>query len=183
MWVCSAHPFSYSYSKIITIISTGDLIKQPTTTPFTMRIAVGLILLQEDKVLLLKRHSTGWANGYHAVVAGCLDGDETLTQAIIREAKEEANITLKPEWLSLGTVIHSQITGRSFKEVIDFFFVCTTWEGDIINTEPHKHSDLRFYPLDDLPDSLLDYVKKALELSLKKVPYCEYGWNEQIEIY
>jgi len=150
--------------------------------PYTLTAAVGLILFKDDKVLLLKRHGTGWANGYHSVVAGCVEDNESLTQALIRESYEEAGITIKPEWLSLGCIMHTKIIGRGTEKVIDIFFVCRKWENDILNKEPHKHEDLKFYPLNSLPKTLIPYVRDAIEYSLNGISYGESGWDTSIEI-
>lgn len=56
--------------------------------------SVYLILLKDNKILLLRRYNTGFRDGEYSFVAGHLDGNETLRQAMIREAKEEANIEL-----------------------------------------------------------------------------------------
>lgn len=66
---------------------------------FKLKVGVFLILLQNDHVLLSRRYNTGIADGLHVVPMGGLEEGETATQAIIREAKEEVNITLKPETL------------------------------------------------------------------------------------
>lgn len=144
--------------------------------PFTMIVAVQLILLDDDKVLLLRRHGTGWANGFYALVAGCLDGNESATQGIIREAYEEANLIIKPEWLEIGCVLHSYIPGRRTDETIDIFFIARQWEGSLHNNEPHKHDDLRFFSLNDLPHPLLPLCQAGLDSALSGIRYAEIGW-------
>lgn len=144
---------------------------------------VNLILLKENQVLLLKRHGTRWANGYYALVAGCVENHESIMQAMIREAHEEANIRLKPEWLTFGCVIDAQIVGRGNGHTcVDFYFIARQWEGDIANNEPHKHEDLRFFPLDNLPEQLLPFVKDAIIQGLDGTRYGEVGWEKTIEI-
>ncbi len=56
--------------------------------------AVYLILIKENKVLLLKRANTGYEDGNYSLVAGHMDGNETIKQAMIREATEEAGIVM-----------------------------------------------------------------------------------------
>ncbi|GAK14365.1 NUDIX domain-containing protein [Geomicrobium sp. JCM 19039] len=55
---------------------------------FKMVVAVHLFLLKDDHVLLLRRYNTGYEDGKFSVVAGHLDGDERVKEAIAREAKE-----------------------------------------------------------------------------------------------
>ncbi len=154
-----------------------------TFTNQTKIATVSLILLKENQVLLLRRHGTRWANGYYALVAGCVDPNESITHAMIREAREEANIILKPEWLTFGCVTDAAIVGRgNGYTCIDFYFIAHQWEGEIANAEPHKHEDLRFFPLDDLPKELLPFVKEAIFHSLEGKRYAEVGWDNHIEI-
>jgi 8-oxo-dGTP diphosphatase len=142
---------------------------------------VSLILLKDDLVLLLKRHSTGWADGYFAPVAGCVDDNESIVDAIIREAHEEANITVRPEWLTFGCVMDAHIIGRG-SDCIDFYFIATRWEGEITNNEPHKHKDLGFFPLTNLPEETLPFVKVAIALALQGTRFGEIGWKSPVEI-
>ena len=144
---------------------------------FKMLVTVALILLDDkNRVLLLKRTGTGWSDGYYSLVAGCVDGDEPVTQALIREAHEEANLLIKPEWLTFGSVIHSKVPNRRIVEAIDFFFIAKRWENEIVNNEPHKHSDLGFYPLDNLPGPILPFIEFGLKQALAGNKFGEFGW-------
>ena len=59
-------------------------------------VAVHIFLLRENSVLLLRRAHTGYGDGNYSVVAGHLDGGESVTQAAVREAKEEVGVDLRP---------------------------------------------------------------------------------------
>ncbi|HIE41446.1 MAG TPA: NUDIX domain-containing protein, partial [Candidatus Aenigmarchaeota archaeon] len=62
---------------------------------------VYLVLIKDNKILLSRRFNTGFHDGEYSFPAGHLDGNETLIQAMVREAKEEIGIELKPEDLKL----------------------------------------------------------------------------------
>ena len=79
-----------------------------------------LILIKDDKILLLKRCNTGFEDGNYSFIAGHLDGDETFKQAMVREAKEEAGISLDPDKLEIINVMHRSKKGNDF-ERIDIF--------------------------------------------------------------
>ena len=66
----------------------------PMEERFKLIPAVYLLLRQDDKILLLRRANTGYQDGNYSLIAGHLDGDELATEGIIREAKEEAGITI-----------------------------------------------------------------------------------------
>ena len=55
-----------------------------STTRFTLRSAVYLLLIKENQILLLRRFNTGWQDGKYSVPAGHLDGGETVKQAMVQ---------------------------------------------------------------------------------------------------
>jgi len=138
-------------------------------------VAVHLFLLQEQKVLLLQRANTGYEDGNYSVVAGHLDGGETVTQAAIREAKEEVGIILHPTDLRVVGVMHRASTD----ERIDFFLVASTWAGMLSNQEPHKCSELLWCALDALPVNTVPYVRSALGNFRNGVWFAEFGWPDR----
>ena len=49
-----------------------------------------LVLIDNSKILLSKRHNTGFMDGYYSFVAGHVEKGESYSGTIIREAFEEA---------------------------------------------------------------------------------------------
>jgi 8-oxo-dGTP pyrophosphatase MutT (NUDIX family) len=141
---------------------------------FTLRSAVYLIPQKENQILLLRRYNTGWMDGKYSLISGHIDGNETVSDAMIREAKEEAGITVRKKSLTPAHVLHRK---SSDSEYIDFFFVTQSWEGNPIIAEPDKCDDLSWCNLDNLPDNLLPHVKSALENYKKNIPFSENGWE------
>ena len=85
-------------------------------------VSAQLFLIEGDEILLLRRYNTGYEDGKYSVVAGHIDGNESVAEAMIREAKEEADITIAKEDLQTIHVMHrKKIRG----EYIDFFFFAT----------------------------------------------------------
>lgn len=140
---------------------------------FRMIAEVHVLFYRDDQVLLLRRHRTGWHDGDYSVVAGHVDGGETLRQAACREAREEAGMLLRPEQLAFVRVVHR----RSDSERLSFFFVARDWTGEPVNAEPHKCDDLSFFPLDDLPPNMVPYVREALAAVRAGSAYGEWGWD------
>lgn len=139
----------------------------------TLRAAVYLILIKENKILLLRRFNTGWKDRNYSLIAGHLDGNETVTQAMVREAKEEGGITINQEDLSVIHVMHRM----SDVEYIDFFLVAKKWVGEPEITEPDKCDDMQWFPLDNLAENILPHVKKAIENYKNNILFSESDWG------
>jgi 8-oxo-dGTP diphosphatase len=105
------------------------LIESMSTERFRAVVAVHLLLLRGEEVLLLRRANTGYEDGNYSVVAGHLDGNETATAAMIREAAEEAGIVVAPTDLRFVHVMHRKETAEA-NERIDLFFAATRWQGE-----------------------------------------------------
>lgn len=135
--------------------------------------AVHLFLLRDDKVLLSRRFNTGYEDGNYSVVAGHLDGDEEVKAAMIREAREEVGIELKCEDMEVVGVMHR----KSQEERVDFFLTATRWSGDLRNCEPEKCDDLAWCGLDDLPENMVPYVRRALENYRAGRWFDSFGWE------
>ena len=143
------------------------------TTRCQMTVAAYLLLLRDDKVLLLRRYNTGYEDGNYSIIAGHLDGGETVQQAICREALEEGGLTLKPSDIEIVHVMHRK--GEEGRERIDYFCVAKNWSGEPTNCEPHKCDDLSWFPLGELPMNTIPYIQEAIRCFQEKIPFSSYG--------
>ena len=132
-----------------------------------------LILIRDERILLLRRANTGYEDGNFSVVAGHIEAGETAREATCREAQEEAGITLSVDQLSLFHVVH-KFAGS---ERIGFFFAASAWDGVIRNMEPTKCDLLDWFPLHDLPGNMVAYVRHAIDLGRRGIMYSESGWQ------
>lgn len=73
---------------------------------FTAPVTIHLFFVKDESILLLRRYNTGYEDGNYSVVAGHLDGGETVKEAAIREAKEEAGIDITEEKVQIVSVMH-----------------------------------------------------------------------------
>lgn len=139
-------------------------------------VAVYAIIIKNGKILLSLRENTGFMDGWYSLVAGHVEADETVDEAMLREAKEEANIVVKS--MKLGTVMFRKgIDGRD--DYMDFFFIIDDYEGDIINKEPQKCGELKFFNITNMPNNVLNYVSKAVDNTLKGIPYDNFIFEEK----
>ncbi len=142
---------------------------------FKIVTASYLMLIRDDKILLSRRFNTGYEDGNYSLPAGHVDEGETLAGTLVREAKEEIDITLDRSGLELKHVMHRGATNLE-GEYISFFFVAKKWQGEPKIMEPHKCDDLKWFLLNDLPVNLIPYVRVAIESALANNSYSEFGW-------
>jgi 8-oxo-dGTP diphosphatase len=50
------------------------------------------------------------------------------------------------------------------------------WTGEPINLEPHKHSELGWFEIDNLPHNIYELNLLALQDIQKGIFHSEYGW-------
>ncbi len=133
-----------------------------------------IVPIRNNKVLLHRRYNTGFQDGKYGFVAGHVESGETFIDGIIRETKEEAGIVLSADNLEMVHVMHRRTRDD---ERVDVFFKVTEWEGEPQNMEPHKCDDMRWFPINALPNNMVNYMTAAFESIQKGVIYSEYGWE------
>jgi ADP-ribose pyrophosphatase YjhB (NUDIX family) len=138
---------------------------------------VYLVLVKENKILLSRRYNTGFQDGLYSFPAGHLGGDEeTVSQAVIREAKEEIDVEIDSADLELVHVMHRKQMEPTNERRINFFFTAKRWRGEPRIMEPDKCDDLQWFEMDRLPDNTIPYVRQAIGCLRKNVKYSEYGF-------
>jgi len=138
-----------------------------------------ILLKKGNEILMHKRQNSGYMDGYYSFVAGHIEACEGSAECIIREAEEEAGIKMKKEDMRLAHVLYRPIPSG---ERIDFFYICEKWEGEIINCEKEKCSDLRFFPMDNLPENTIPYLKSVIEKISKNEHFSEYLIDDHLNI-
>nr|HMN30782.1 NUDIX domain-containing protein [Caldilineaceae bacterium] len=140
-----------------------------------VRAAVYLILRQEEQVLLARRYHTGFQDGNYSLVSGHVELGESLTSAMVREAYEEAGITLLSSQEEFVHLLHR----KSDDDLIyfDFFFVAHEWTGTVVNCEPDRCDDLRWFPISALPVNMVGYVRDVLSTLADGTRLSESGWS------
>ncbi len=132
--------------------------------------AVYLFLIDGDKILLARRHNTGWRDEEYGLPAGHIEENEKIYDATIREAKEEIGVDIAVSDLKVVHIMHRLSPTNPY---IDFYLVADKWRGEPRNLEPWNCSDIRWFDIHALPDTIIDYVKRAFENYQKGVFFSE----------
>lgn len=132
-----------------------------------------LMLIKDGKILLARRYQTGYEDGNYGLVAGHGEQNETASETLRRETKEESGISVELEDVEMVHVMHRKAAND---ERVDFFFTAKKYQGEPKIMEPDKCDDMRWFPLDALPENMIDYIRQAVENYRKKIFYSEYGW-------
>ena len=137
--------------------------------------SVYLVLIKNNKILLSRRYNTGYFDNNYSFPAGHLDGEETLKQAMAREAKEEIGIVLDSADLELIHIMNRQIPDN---ERVDFFFTVKKWQGEPKIMESEKCDDLNWFELNNLPQNIIPYIEQAIDSFRKNIIYSEREGKE-----
>jgi 8-oxo-dGTP pyrophosphatase MutT (NUDIX family) len=118
-----------------------------------------------DEVLLQLRQGTGYRDGHWAAAAaGHIEADESVLAAACREAAEEIGVVITPGDLHPLTAMHrTHGNHQPIDERVDFFFECRTWQGEPRLMESAKAADMRWFPLDALPDPTVPHEQHVMD--------------------
>jgi 8-oxo-dGTP diphosphatase len=140
---------------------------------FKLIASIYLILIDNGKVLLLRRFNTGYEDGNYSLPAGHLDDNESLRDGLRREVREEIGIGVDTNVLKLVHVMHR----READIRIDFFYTTEAYTGKPFNAEPDRCDEVGWYPLDKLPENTIPYIRQAIEGYKSDSLYSERGWK------
>ena len=139
------------------------------------RVAINLIVKQEDKICLMRRFNTGWNDGMYALMGGHVEDGESPVSAVIREAREELGINVAEEDLTY------LLTMSVNPDHIYLYFMVDKFEGKITNMEPEQCDDISFFQINELPENIIGADKKALSAIFgdKKLCFASYGYEKE----
>lgn len=141
--------------------------------------AIFAIILSKDgqQILLQQRQNTGYQDGaYDLAATGHVEAGESLPQALCRELAEELGITVVPDDLEFVTMIHKHDLDTD-KVYFYGYFKVLNYTGTPQVMEPHKNAGLSWWSRNQLPTTLINDSKLALDLYDQHIPYYELGWS------
>lgn len=121
-------------------------------------VATNILLEKDGKILLSLRQNTGWADGLMTIPGGHTEPGESVTEAAIREAKEELGLKLNPQDLTYFCT-ENKSTQHTYLSVM--FIVKTDQIPK--NTEPEKCKELVWVDPHNLPANVAANFVQVIE--------------------
>lgn len=140
----------------------------------SLPIAVHVFITMGDKVLLMKRAGTGFNDDKWSIPAGRLEEGESITEAAIREVKEEVGLLVDKSNLGIPLIMHHKDMRG---ERIYVFFRANKWSGEVKNMEPDKCGEVKWFDRGNFPETIIDHIKYSFDMMEKGLSYIEYGFE------
>ena len=124
--------------------------------------AVFPLILNDTKteILLHLRQNTGYMDGFWDTAgSGHVDAGETAKQAAARECREELGIEIPTDQLEFAHLCHNNDSVKTYYHI---YFLVQRFDGEPAIMEPEKAADLRWFPLEQLPDKMVPVRKNAI---------------------
>ena len=124
------------------------------------RISAGAIVIQEDRILLVRYNSTD-GKSYLVGPGGGVLGNEGIHQAVVREVREETGLEVNPQ----KVLFVEDLLSRRHR-IVKIWFLCNLIGGQLTNAQgalEEDITDVAWYGKDELlnevvyPPSLLSY--------------------------
>ena len=123
--------------------------------------AVAIVVNDADEILLVRRTDMP----YWALPAGALEIGETIQEALKREVREETALdVLEAEPMGVYSGPKQKFTYPNGDEIQNFSmaFLVRRWAGQP-TPDGVETCDVRFFPLNDLPDDMLPLHRDRLD--------------------
>ncbi len=134
-----------------------------------------VILRRDGKILLLRRAGNVYASGQLCLPSGHHEAGESITATAAREAGEETGITIQSSSLRMVLAMHQRNPDGHAR--FGFFFEPQHWEGEPVNREPRKHSELIWADPAQLPPDTVEYAAKAINAIEQGCCFTLNGWD------
>lgn len=142
--------------------------------------AVRLIIEKDGKLLFL--HQTKQNGGGFSLVGGNVEDREFAREALAREAKEEAGISILPHDLDLIHVLHRHKLKKNEQSLV-LYFKANQFEGVPEPLERKKFRDVVWLPIDDLPENISKATKHVLSNIKQGDIYSEFPNRSKVLTY
>lgn len=146
---------------------------------YESKVSVCLVLTRKKdgktEILLQERYNTGYMDGkYDTACSGHLEKGESLSMALVREAKEEIGLDISEKDLKLVSILHPY-----HEDYIYVVFTTDKYKGVPKIMEPNKCSKLQWFNINELPKNIIVRIEKMITNMKNNIIY--YDGTSSIE--
>ena len=139
--------------------------------------AAAYMIIENDlwEILFMKRQNTWFRDWDFQLSAGHLEWKESMVDCAIRESKEELNIDIEKDDLSVVHISHrisSQDTEWDYRVYFDIYVKINKYSWELKINEPEKCSELKFVDIYNIPEDEKGLFSYDLDV-LKKIKKME----------
>jgi ADP-ribose pyrophosphatase YjhB (NUDIX family) len=139
--------------------------------------AVRLILEENGKLLFLRQ--TKRNGGRYTLIGGNVEEQEFAREALAREAKEEADIHVEPDDLTLVHVLHRHKLQKNETLLVLYFKAARFW-GEPESLETKKFKDVAWFAPHEMPEEVSMPTRHVLECLNKGKIYSEFPARSKV---
>ncbi len=133
------------------------------------------LIIKDNKVLMELRKNKFDA-GLYSLVGGCMEDGETVKQAAVREIKEEVGLKVHEDDIEVISVLHRITPKPDSWQSIEFVLLVNKFSGNPNLLENNVCGDLKWFPLENLPQNISHYAKQAIDNYINKEMFSEINF-------
>ena len=134
-------------------------------------VVVHILLMRNSRMFMLRRAHTGFMDGYYGLPGGHLRRGESVSEAAVRECREETGVV--PQDLDPRCVL-PYISFRH--QGLNFVFESHRFEGEPRVNEPELFDACCWAARDDLPARVTPWLVDALAMPRDRW-FREFRWD------
>ena len=142
---------------------------------FKLIDGVFCLIIKDNKVLMELRKNKFDA-GLYSLVGGCMEDGETVKQAAVREIKEEVGLEVHEDDIEVISVLHRITPKPDSWQSIEFVLLVNKFSGNPNLLENNVCGDLKWFPLENLPQNISHYAKQAIDNYINKEMFSEINF-------
>jgi 8-oxo-dGTP diphosphatase len=142
-----------------------------------LTFAVRLIVENDGRILCLRQ--TKKNGGDYTLIGGNVEEREFAREALVREAREEAGISIEVSNLTLVHVLHRHKLKKN-EQYLVLYFKASKFLGHPESLEPKKFKDVKWLPLDNLPENLSKGTEHVLGCIRRGEIYSEFPKRSKV---
>lgn len=113
-------------------------------------VGVGAVIINDNNEILLLLRKKSPECGYWTIPGGTVEFGERVEEAIVREVQEELGVQCAIVDL-LGVTNH--IVASEGTHWVSPAYLVKIVSGQPQNIEPHSHAEMKWFPIDHLPEN------------------------------